>query len=325
MTDALLSPGVGLGFHAASASLLVSSARRAAREEGYDRRLPLMGVLGAFVFAAQMVNFAVPGTGSSGHLAGGTLLAILLGPSAAFVVLASVLLVQALFFGDGGLLAFGCNLFNLGFWPAFVALPLHRRLARSLPGAAGQALAPVLAAVVAVELGAVGVVAQTQLSGRADLSASHLAALLLGIHLPIGLVEGIVTASVVRFVVRLAPERIAPGARHGARVPLLVVAAGAAAFLATVGASLASTRPDGLEWSLARALRAEPARHQTGLAGWLDRAGARLARAPRPEEPGPAPVAGTPGLVGAALLAAAVALGGALVARAVRGGRGAGT
>ena len=70
-----------------------------------DRRVPLMGVLGAFIFAAQMINFAIPGTGSSGHLGGGIMLAILLGPHAAFLVIASVLVVQALCFADGGLLA----------------------------------------------------------------------------------------------------------------------------------------------------------------------------------------------------------------------------
>src|SRR5512138_2390282 len=137
MSDALLSPAVGLGFHAASAGLLAVTARRAAREDGYERRLPMMGVLGAFVFAAQMVTFAIPGTGSSGHLAGGTLLAILLGPSAAFLVMASVLTVQALFFADGGLLALGCNLFNLGFWPAFVGIAAYRLVSRRSPGARG--------------------------------------------------------------------------------------------------------------------------------------------------------------------------------------------
>ena len=92
-----------------------------------DRRVPLMGMLGAFVFAAQMVNFSIPGTGSSGHLGGGLLLAILLGPHAALVVIASVLTVQALFFADGGLLALGANLFNLGVLPCFVVYPLVYR------------------------------------------------------------------------------------------------------------------------------------------------------------------------------------------------------
>ena len=221
MADALLSPAVGLAFHAGSAGLLAGAARRAVRAPGYERRLPLMGVLGAFVFAAQMVNFALPGTGSSGHLGGGLLLALLLGPDAAFLVITSVLTVQALFFADGGLLALGCNAFNLGFWPAFVGLPLQRRLARAWPGRAGFTVGVVAAAVLSLLLGALGVALQTALSGRAELPLRELAMVLLGIHLPIGLVEGIVTVGVVRFVERLAPGpargRRRPGAARGAR------------------------------------------------------------------------------------------------------------
>ncbi len=209
MTDALLSPTVGLGFHAASAGLLAVSARRAAREEGYQRRLPLMGVLGAFVFAAQMITFAIPGTGSSGHLAGGTLLAVLLGPSAAFLVMASVLTVQALFFADGGLLALGCNVFNLGFWPAFVGIALYRYAVRAAPGNRGVLLGALASSVVSLELGAMGVVVQTALSARAALPVRDMALLMAGIHLPIAVVEGLVTAGVVRLVARMAPDRIA--------------------------------------------------------------------------------------------------------------------
>jgi len=79
-----------------------------------------MGVMGAFIFAARKINFTIPGTGSSGHLGGGMILAILLGPYAGFLTMASVLAVQALFFADGGLVALGCNIFNLGFLTAAV-------------------------------------------------------------------------------------------------------------------------------------------------------------------------------------------------------------
>ena len=83
-----------------------------------------MGIMAAFIFAAQMINFTIPGTGSSGHLGGGMILAILLGPYAGILTMASVLAVQALFFADGGLMALGCNIFNLGFFPCFIAYPL---------------------------------------------------------------------------------------------------------------------------------------------------------------------------------------------------------
>ena len=115
---------------AATAGVTLYSARKMRR--GLDeRRVPLMGVLGAFVFAAQMINFTIPGTGSSGHLGGGLLLAILLGSPAAFITIASILTVQALFFADGGLLALGCNIVNMGLFPCFVVYP---RLYRPMVG-----------------------------------------------------------------------------------------------------------------------------------------------------------------------------------------------
>jgi len=327
MADALLSPAVGLGFHAASAGLLATAARRVAREDGYERRLPLMGVLGAFVFAAQMVTFAIPGTGSSGHLAGGTLLAILVGPSAAFVVLASVLTVQALFFADGGLLALGCNVFNLGFWPAFVGIALHRRLARAIPGARGVSLGALASAVVSLELGALGVVVQTHLSGRAEVPLRELAILMLGVHLPIGVVEGLVTAGVVRFVARLAPDRVDGGARAQARLPLLAALGAAALFLGTVAASFASARPDGLEWSLARALHGgAPAAHAAGVGGGLRALQERVAVLPEyafpgaPQRDGLDPGTSASGVVGALLVAGLILVPG-LVALLLRRGR----
>ena len=79
-----------------------------------------MGVVGAFVFAAQMINFSIPGTGSSGHITGGVLLAAILGPEAGFLSLVSILIVQCLFFGDGGLLALGCNIINMVFFSCFI-------------------------------------------------------------------------------------------------------------------------------------------------------------------------------------------------------------
>ena len=122
MADALLSPAVGGGFWAGTLGFIIYSAKRL-RARMNERLIPLMGVLGAFVFAGQMINFTIPGTGSSGHLGGGMLLAILLGPHAAFIVIASILTVQALFFADGGLLALGCNIWNLGIYPCYIAYP----------------------------------------------------------------------------------------------------------------------------------------------------------------------------------------------------------
>ncbi|MBM3335509.1 energy-coupling factor ABC transporter permease, partial [Candidatus Sumerlaeota bacterium] len=168
MADALLSPAVGGAFAVISGGLIAYCARRVGRESD-ERQVPLMGILGAFVFAAQMVNFAIPGTGSSGHLSGGMLLAILLGPYAAFLVMASVLVVQALIFLDGGILALGTNIFNLGVWPCFLGLLLYRAISGRNGSAWRQCLATLIAVVVSLELGALGVVVQTLLSGRVSL------------------------------------------------------------------------------------------------------------------------------------------------------------
>jgi len=116
MADALLSPAVGATMWAGSMAAIGYSSRKL-KENIDNRTIPLMGVLGAFIFAAMMINFTIPGTGSSGHLGGGMILAVILGPYAAFLVMASVLIVQALFFADGGLLALGCNIWNLGIYP----------------------------------------------------------------------------------------------------------------------------------------------------------------------------------------------------------------
>ena len=124
MSDALLSPTVGLTMCAVSAGALAVSAARVQRSQLTRQKLPMMAVGGAFVFAAQMINFTIPGTGSSGHIGGGILLATLLGGGPALLALAAVLAVQCLFFADGGLLALGCNIFNMGVLPCLVVYPL---------------------------------------------------------------------------------------------------------------------------------------------------------------------------------------------------------
>jgi cobalt/nickel transport system permease protein len=252
MADALLSPTVG-GTMWAAAAVTIAYCSRRLRKDADDRRVPLMGVLGAFLFAAQMINFSIPGTGSSGHLGGGLLLAILLGPQAAFLVVASVLMVQALFFADGGLLALGCNIFNLGFLPAFIGYPLYRRIAGPAPGTARAAAAAMIAAVVSLQLGALAVVIETVASGISSLPFDTFALFMLPIHFAIGIVEGVVTAAIVSFVRATRPGILpaaVPAARSGTAILLSFLVLALA--LGGVGAWFASRNPDGLEWSVAR-------------------------------------------------------------------------
>lgn len=258
MADALISPAVAGAMWVASAGAIACSSARLGREQD-DRKAPLMGVLGAFLFAAQMINFSIPATGSSGHLGGGLLLSILLGPCAAFLTIASVLVVQALFFADGGLLALGCNIFNMGFIPAFVVFPLcYRSMLGVDPGRIRSTVVTMFSAVVALQLGAFTVVAETVCSGVSSLPFSTFALLMQPIHLAIGLVEGVVTLAIVSFVARARPEillgtlQARPFGNGSLRKTLIVFFAGA--VIIAGGLSLfASKDPDGLEWSIARA------------------------------------------------------------------------
>ena len=257
MADALISPAVGGTLWAATAGLIGYSSRKV-KQDMDDRRIPLMGVLGAFIFAAQMINFTIPGTGSSGHLGGGLILAILLGPAPAFLTLASVLTVQALFFADGGLLALGCNIFNLGFFPCFAAYPLfYKPIVRGRISQRRIVLGAILSAVLGLQLGALGVVFETFLSGISDLPFSTFLFLMQPIHLAVGIVEGLVTAAVVVFVWKARPEILEmTAASKPAGIPsfkkvlagLLIAAAVTGGFISW----FASTHPDGLEWSISR-------------------------------------------------------------------------
>ena len=112
MADALVAPAVATTMYLCSAAAGGYSVRQV-RALDEPKKVPVMGVMGAFVFATQMINFTIPGTGSSGHLCGGMLLSALLGPYAGFLTMIGVLLIQCLLFADGGLLALGCNIWNM--------------------------------------------------------------------------------------------------------------------------------------------------------------------------------------------------------------------
>lgn len=253
MADALVSPVVGGTMWVAS-SVMIARCSSRIKASGDDRLVPLMGVLGAFIFAAQMINFTIPLTGSSGHLGGALLLAVLLGPSAALLTIASVLAVQALFFADGGLLALGCNIFNLGFFPAFIAYPLiYKPLAGSAPTRCRLTLAAVMASVAGLQLGSLGVVLETAISGVSSLPFSNFLLLMQPIHLAIGIVEGVVTAAVLLFVRKARPELLAvPSACSFSLKPVVVAFFIAALLTGGLVSWFASGQPDGLEWSIAK-------------------------------------------------------------------------
>lgn len=273
MADALISPAVGTAFLAVSAAVGSWSVHRLRRENN-DERIPLMGVMGAFVFTAQMINFSIPGTGSSGHLGGGLLLAAILGPYGAFLTIAAILTVQALFFGDGGLLALGCNIFNIGFFPCFVAWPLiFKPLMGSGASRKRTFWGAVAGAVLALQAGAFSVVLQTVLSGRTELPFGTFTLLMQPIHLAIGLVEGLVTAAIVLFMLEHRPETLhgmggTPAGVIRLRRNSAVVIAVLALVTGTVFSSFASGDPDGLEWSLMQASGLESLESDSVLHGF---------------------------------------------------------
>jgi len=276
MSDALLSPAVGVVAWGAAAATIAVSSRKVTRDLD-TRRVPLMGTLGAFVFAAQMVNFAIPGTGSSGHLGGGLLLAILLGPHAGFLVLVSVLVIQALFFADGGILALGANILNMGVFTCFFAYPLIYRPMVGKGAARGRVYAAaIVASTLGLAAGATAVTVETALSGISSLPFGPFLATMVPIHLAIGLVEGFVTATVVVIARSVEPgidtahsESSSPRRRRAMVFGLLA----AAIVIGGAVSLLASGAPDGLEWSVARVAGAEEITGTsdpvTSAAGWL--------------------------------------------------------
>ena len=161
MADALVSATVAGTMYALSAGAAAYSVKKI-RLENDDKKIPVMGVMGAFIFAAQMINFTIPGTGSSGHLCGGMLLTALLGPYAAFLTLISVLLIQCLFFADGGLLAFGYNVWNMAFYGCFLGYFLvWKPIIKKGINKAGIITASILGSVISLQFGAFSVSVET--------------------------------------------------------------------------------------------------------------------------------------------------------------------
>jgi cobalt/nickel transport system permease protein len=253
MADALISPAVG-GTMWVLGGLAVSYSLHHVKKGLDEKQIPLMGVLGAFVFAAQMLNFTIPGTGSSGHICGGLLLASLLGPAAGFTALAVVLLIQALLFADGGLLAYGCNIINMGFYTCFLGYPLIFKPLLKHFGTKALVPAAALTSVVGLELGAFSVVVETWASGITVLPFNVFALTMLPIHLVIGLVEGLATAAILHFVWEARPDLVDAESKNAAQPTGLFVKVFAIAALLCAGifSFFASANPDGLEWSIAK-------------------------------------------------------------------------
>jgi len=275
MPNEVLSPTVAGAFIAASAAGLGLAAARA-RRSFHESKVPLMGVMGAFVFAAQMVNFQILGA-TSGHLGGGVLLAILLGPHAAALVMAAILTVQCLVFNDGGLLALGCNIFNMGIVASYVGYAVYRLVLGRAEGpkSAGRLyLASFTAALVGVAAGAAAVPVQIALSGMSAVPFSTFFPLMVGIHLLIGAVEGAITFAVVAFVAQVRPEALGVRVEGRQRVSRRALAASFAVLALLVAGLLslvASGLPDGLDFLIEEKKFSRPAEDEQAVSPTMAR------------------------------------------------------
>jgi cobalt/nickel transport system permease protein len=254
--DGFLDPVVAVVTAAISFAVMAFAVRAASRELG-DRQVPLAGIAAAFVFAAQMFNFPVA-SGTTGHLLGGALAAILLGPWVGSLVVAVVVLVQALVFADGGLTALGYNVLNMAIVPAFGGWAIFWLVRRLLPKHAGGVIgATAIASGLTVVLASIAFSIEWLFGATAPVAFDTVFAAMVGVHTLIGVGEAVISAMVVAAVLAARPDlvagardldraQLADRARVGVR-PFLLGGALVAAFFAMVVSQFAASDPDGLE------------------------------------------------------------------------------
>jgi cobalt/nickel transport system permease protein len=228
------------------AMIFIFAAIRQTRDQMGERQIPLMGVLAAFIFAAQAINFPVAG-GTSGHLLGGTLAAIVVGPWAGTLIMTAVIVVQGLLFQDGGLLVMGWNIVNMGVITAFSGYTVYLLVLRVMKGRRGARIAGAFTGGwLSVLMAAVATSLELAASGTSPLGVVLPA--MAGVHMLIGIGEGVISAGAVTVIQTSRPEvleagELAPG-RGGA---MFTAAVFGAALLLALLAPLASPAPDGLE------------------------------------------------------------------------------
>ncbi|MEW5954156.1 MAG: energy-coupling factor ABC transporter permease [Bacillota bacterium] len=195
--DGFLDPKTWIGASAISAAALAGALAMRRKEGQAERQIPVMGMLAAFIFVAQLINFPLVG-GTTAHLSGGALAAILLGPATAIIVMTTVVAVQCLFFLGGGVTALGANILNMAVVAPLVAYGTYRGITMLVRGRAGRTAGVFLAAWLSVVMAAVVAAGQLALSGTVQLKVVMPA--MTGWYAVIGVVEGLITVVVVSFV-----------------------------------------------------------------------------------------------------------------------------
>ena len=254
--DGFLNAGTAVATGALSAGA-IGVALRSTRDKLADKQVPLAGLAAAFIFAGQMFNFPVA-AGTTGHLLGGALAAVLLGPATGAVVVAVVVIVQALAFADGGLTALGYNVLNMAVVPAFGGFALFRAFRRVLPGnSSGVVVATGLAAGLSVALSAMAFSIEWLFGATANIPFDTVFGAMVGIHLVIGIGEGLISAMAVGAVLSVRPDlvlgaadlpRAATAERSRIGIRTFVLAGLIVTLLlAAVVSQFAAPDPDGLE------------------------------------------------------------------------------
>jgi cobalt/nickel transport system permease protein len=254
MANELLSVPVAAGSLVAAAGCLGIICRKA-KEVVSSEKLALMGIMGAFIFAAQMVNFQLPMMpGTSGHMVGAVLLAIVLGPHAGAIVITSVVIVQCLIFQDGGLLALGCNIINMGLVPTYVGYFIYKIITAGQFSGLQTYIGALLACLIAIEAGAILVPIEAGLSGVLAVPLVTFMVTMVGGHFLVGLLEGLITVAVLGYIQQVRPDMVDGSLSGKIRLSKSAALATLAVFTIIIAGGLslfASGLPDGLEWSYA--------------------------------------------------------------------------
>jgi cobalt/nickel transport system permease protein len=243
--DGFLSVIISILMWVASIVVIAYALKRVSRDLD-ERKVPLMGVLAAAIFAGQMLNFTVVG-GTSGHLMGAALATILLGPWAAVLVMTTVVGVQALIFQDGGLLVLGANILNMGVIGvavSYMAYETVRRLARGQRW--GIFVGGFVAAWLSIEIAALAVGLELAISGTSPASLAIPA--MAGVHALIGIGEGLITVGALAFVYAVRPDFLEAGKAKAVKGSVVWITGLLIALALAIGSPLASAYPDGLEW-----------------------------------------------------------------------------
>jgi len=251
MPNELLSLPIAGGSFAIAFTSLGLICRSATKTIVQDKII-LMGIFGAFIFAAQMINFPLP-LGPSGHMTGSVFLAIVFGPAAAAVVMTSVVVVQCLIFQDGGLLALGCNIINLAIIPSYLGFTIYTFLSGPDLQKKRVYAAAIIASIVSTVAASAMVSIEAFISGVLSIPFITFLSTLCGIHFVIGIVEGAITAALLLYLRQSRPDVIlgTGDLKPAVKMPAFIATVSIAVIICGTCLSLfASEKPDGLEYSL---------------------------------------------------------------------------